>query len=169
MILPTALARILAQALPGTRYRVTGDSMAPTLFDGQQVLAAPLPPAGRPFQRGTVVVLRHPLLPGEIYVKRIVGLPGESLRIDGGRVYVDGCLLPEPYLEPEAGEDGAGAPRRATAKLWETDAGEYFVMGDRRNDSQDSRSFGPVRREQILGRVWLRCWPPHAWGTLASP
>ena len=112
------------------------------------------------------MVLRHPVLPGQIYIKRIIGLPGETIRIDGHRAYQDDVLLDEPYLNPNPTFNSFEAPRRGTARLWINDAEEYFVMGDRREDSQDSRSFGPVHRDLILGRVWLRYWPPQAWGSL---
>ena len=112
-------------------------------------------------------MLRHPVLPGQIYIKRIIGLPGESIRIDGHRVYLNDILLdPSPTSTEGQALYGFEAPRRETARLWINDAEEYFVLGDRREDSQDSRSFGPVHRDLILGLVWLRYWPPQAWGSL---
>ena len=167
MYLPFGLTRILARAIPGSRYRITGNSMAPTLRDGQQVLAADTTLGDGSLPRGAVVVLRHPVSPNDIYIKRIVGLPGENLRIDGGRVYLDDELLPESYLAPAPSTNATSPPGRVTARLWILEADEYFVMGDRRDDSQDSRSFGPVHHNLILGRVWLRYWPPQAWGPLS--
>ena len=140
--------------------------MAPTLEEGQQVLTYVPGQATGALSRGAMVVLRHPVLPGQIYIKRIIGLPGEYIRIDGHRVYLDDTLLDEPYLNQSPTFKGLETPRRETARLWINDAEEYFVLGDRRGDSQDSRSFGPVHRDLILGRVWLRYWPPWAWGSL---
>ena len=166
MFLALDFSRILARAFSATRFRVVGNSMAPTLKEGQQVLAYIPGQETGALPRGAMVVLRHPVLPGQIYIKRIIGLPGESIRIDGHRVYLDDILLPEPYLAEGQAPYGFETPHRETARLWINDAEEYFVLGDRREDSQDSRSFGPVHRDLILGLVWLRYWPPQAWGSL---
>lgn len=138
-------------------------------MDGHQVLATPLRHGGSPLLRGALIVLRHPVIGDQVYIKRVVGLPGEHLRIDDDKVYVDDFLLNEPYLLKEAGIAVSHRAQRETARLWITDDDEYFVLGDRRSDSQDSRSFGPVPRQCILGRVWLRCWPPVAWGLIGVP
>ena len=172
MSLLSGLARILGRTLPVSRnrvvhYSVTGNSMAPTLRDGQQVLAIGTPLAGGPLPRGALVVFRHPVLPEDVNIKRIVGLPGEDIRIeDDGQVFLDDELLPEPYLAAINDGNQTDPVRRATAHRWITEEGEYFVMGDARYDSRDSRSFGVVHHNLILGRVWLRCWPPQAWGLL---
>ena len=142
--------------------------MAPALRNGHQVLATPLSPGGSPLPRGTLVVLQNPVTREGTYIKRVVGLPCEHLRLDGYRVHVDDVLLDEPYLSLEPELPGLGRSHRETAKLWITGQDEYFVMGDRRGDSLDSRSFGPVPSECILGRVWLRCWPPLAWGLVGA-
>lgn len=163
MSLLSALAKMLYPALSVSRYRVTGDSMAPALRDGQQVLAVGAPLGRGPLPRGALVVFLHRDLLGEINIKRIVGLPGEDLYIDdAGRMYVGGQPLPEPYLDAVSGLDQTAPVTRATAHRWITEAGEYFVMGDNRNHSRDSRSLGPVHHDLILGRVWLRYWPPQA-------
>ena len=139
--------------------------MAPALQDGQQVLAVmPRPP--ELLKRGSIVVLRHPVWPNFIYIKRIIGLPGEHIRLEGSRVYLNDNLLEEPYLEEISDPQIQKSPTRGSARLWITDENEVFVLGDQRSDSQDSRAFGPVHRIFILGRVWLRYWPPQAWGTL---
>ena len=139
--------------------------MAPALQDGQQVLAV-LPRSSELLKRGSIVVLQHPVWRNFIYIKRIIGLPGEHIRLEGSRVYLDDILLEEPYLHGMSGPQIQKLPTRRSARLWITEEDEVFVLGDQRSDSQDSRAFGPVHRIFILGRVWLRYWPPQAWGLL---
>ena len=168
MILPLDFSGILVRVFSAARFRVAGNSMAPTLKDGQHVLAYPTRPGTGDLPRGALVVLRHPVLPGQIYIKRIVGLPAETFRIDGHQVYIDDTPLSEPYLDPGQTGNSGETPHRETPRLWITDPDEYFVLGDRRDDSQDSRSFGPVHHDLILGRVWLRYWPLQAVGVLTN-
>jgi len=157
--LPQTLTGLLASA----RFRVEGDSMCPTLQDGQHVLARRVPSPGAALQRGEVVVLRHPADSRRIFIKRVIGLPGEHLRLAQDAVYVNDLPLAEPYL------DGPPCPAGRSPRQWIMGPEEYFVLGDRRSDSQDSRAFGPVGHEMILGRVWFRCWPPRSWGQVPPP
>ena len=92
--------------------------------------------------------------PGGIYIKRVVGLPGEDIRIAGGQVYLNGVAMAEAYTQGVAGEE---------EKEWFNGPDEYFLLGDNRADSNDSRAFGPVSDELIRGRAWFRCWPPSKW------
>jgi len=157
--LPARVLQALVALFTSARFLVEGESMAPALGSGQSVLASrPRLPWDPDYCRGDVVVLRHPVWSDRIYIKRIIGLPGEEVRLEEGRVYLDGAPLDEVYL------DGPPSQRKEYDREWWTGTDEYFVMGDNRSDSQDSRAFGPVRRQRILGRVWLRCWPPRAWG-----
>jgi signal peptidase I len=107
-------------------------------------------------------VLRHPAQQHRFYVKRIVGLPDESIRLQGGLVYVNGSLLNETYLHRRPYQ------RPEYDREWWLGPEEYFVMGDNRSDSQDSRAFGPVRQDLIVGRVWFRYWPLRAWGKVSA-
>jgi signal peptidase I len=136
--------------------------MLPALADRQSVMAVRLRFSWSRLRRGDVVVLRHPAWSGHTYIKRVIGLPDEVVRVEDGRVYLNGVLLEEPYL------DGPSTKRDELDREWWTGPDEYFVMGDNRGDSQDSRAFGPVDRRLILGRVWLRCWPLRAWGPVAG-
>jgi len=140
--------------------RVVGDSMLPALADGQYVLLWRGPSLRNRLRRGDIVVLRHPMGRHQTYVKRVVGLPNEDLRLDDGRVYIGGAHLEETYLRCPGSLGQAGE--------WWMGPDEYFVMGDNRLNSEDSRAFGPVAAAQIVGRVWLRYWPPRAWGLLTG-
>ena len=146
----------LSDLVSSARFVVRGDSMLPTLVDGEAVLA--VRPDG-PLRRGDIVILHNPLLKGRTFIKRVVGLPNEVLRLDEGLVYVNDELLGEPYLErPFTEYQGA-------IREWWMGPDQYFVLGDNRRASQDdSRAFGFVDRRNILGRVWFRCWPPRSWG-----
>jgi signal peptidase I len=125
---------------------VTGGSMRPTLPPGQRIAVAPLV---RPPRRGDLVVLARG---GDLEaVKRVVGLPGERVRLAGGRLEVDGTAVPEPYVVAA----GAG---ELDLRLG---AAEYLVLGDHRAASTDGRDFGPVGADALVGRVAFAYWPPR--------
>ena len=137
---------------------VAGDSMRPTLRPGQRLAVGPL---DRPPRRGELVVVRPgPTPAGLEIVKRVVGLPGERVRLVGGRLQVDGVAVAEPYLG--ATGSGAGAPR-AGARDLDVRLGEdqYLVLGDHRAASTDGRDFGPVPAAALTGRVRFAYWPPR--------
>ena len=166
-LLNTAAAPFQAflNALFSARVRVKGESMTPTLHDGQSVLVVrPVFPWNR-LQRGDVVVLNPPGAPNpeDWFIKRIAGMPGEEIVLDGGRVYVDDLLLSAPRI-PSVGPELAEGPDGQARREWWNGPDEYFVLGDNPTDSRDSRAFGPVPTDRIIGRVWLSCWPPKAWG-----
>jgi len=138
------------------RCEVDGPSMQPTLETGQRLIVYRLAYVFSEPQRGDVVVFRSPNNPDDDLVKRIIGLPGETVSIQDGRVYIDGVLLEEPSFIPSPYYNGA----------WEIPEGHYFVLGDNRNSSSDSHSWGTVSASQILGRVWLSYWPPSRWGVI---
>jgi signal peptidase I len=104
----------------------------------------------RPVERGDVIVLRYPLNPEIDYIKRVIGLPGDRIDLHGGEVWVNGERLDEPYV---ASIDVASACRETVPP------GEYFVLGDNRPRSSDSREFGFVPGANVRGRVDLRLWP----------
>ncbi len=149
--------KYLGSCLENSRHlKVVGDSMAPTLLDNQHLQTLPLVAeanASRPM-RGRIVAFRHPYRPQSIYVKRIAGLPNEHIAIRESRVEIDGTGLEEPYLTETA------RPQITGATQWLTDKNEFFLMGDNRGDSEDSRNFGPVPIQSIIGRIWFRYWPP---------
>jgi len=151
---------MVVNLLTSSRYQVDGSSMFPALVSGQYVLATSMRLASQPLTRGEIVVLKHPLHTHRVYIKRIVGLPDESISMNWGVTYVNDSHLAEPYLIV-ANPAGAGPYRE-----WWTGPEEYFVMGDNRTDSEDSRSFGPIDKGLIIGKVWFRYWPPRAWGKI---
>ena len=150
-----ALGALVAAGLAARRARlepmlVSGGSMRPTLDPGHRIAVAPLV---RPPRRGDLVVLAR--TESLEVVKRVVGLPGERVRLAAGRLEVDGAPVPEPYL---AGDAGAGELEV------ELGPAEYLVLGDHRAASTDGRDFGPVGADALLGRVRFAYWPPRRLG-----
>jgi signal peptidase I len=136
------LARRLARLEP---VLVQGDSMRPTLRPGQRVAVGPL---DRPPRRGDLVVLQGP---GREVVKRVVGLPGERVRLVAGRLQADGVAVAEPYLASAASGD-------LDLRLG---GDQYLVLGDNRAASTDGRDFGPVPARALTARVRFAYWPPR--------
>ena len=136
---------------------VKGASMEPTFDDHEYLIIDELSYRFRTPSRGEVVVFRYPLDPRQYFIKRIVGLPGETVRVSANSVVIvndehpDGFALDESYLGP-----GTVTHGDKTVKLSDD---EYFVMGDNRSASLDSRTFGPLPLRDIVGRVWIRGWP----------
>jgi signal peptidase I len=144
---------VVVNALTG-RFQVRGSSMEPSLHDGQFVIVSRLSyQLGEP-QRGDIVVFEPPNGSSDDYIKRIIGLPGEHVEIRDGSVWIDGRRLEEPYVNSPIGDFGT----------WELGPDEYLVMGDNRANSSDSRSWGTLPRENIVGRAWICYWPPQFWG-----
>jgi len=130
---------------------VRGSSMTPGIQDGDRILVEPWSYLIGPIERGDVIVLRYPLDPEIDYIKRVIGLPGDRVTLARGCVWVNGELLEEPYV---ASEDPS------STLTVEVEAGHYFVLGDNRPRSSDSREFGLVAENLVRGRVDLRLWPP---------
>ena len=136
--------------------------MLPALANRESVLVVRIRLPWNRLRRGDIVVLRHPVWQDRTFIKRIVGLPNEDLRVADGLLYLSGGLLEEPYL------DGLFTAGRDGDREWWMGPDEYFVLGDNRSDSHDSRAFGPVDQRLILGRVWFRSWPPRSWGRISG-
>lgn len=133
-------------------YKIEGTSMAPTLAPAEYILVDKV--AYRVFgdpQRGDVVVFRD-WNDDKDFIKRIIGLPGEAVDVRDGRVFIDGAPLDEPYL--------LGAPTGGGGGPVVLDPDAYYVLGDNRGNSSDSRVHGPLPRDHIVGRAWLTYWPP---------
>jgi signal peptidase I len=141
---------------------VEGLSMFATLNNDDYLIADKLSYRFHPPQRGDIIILRPPTLSSTDYIKRVIALPGERLLITDGHVYINGHLLIEPYL-PEAWVTNTdwGGPNGEVMG-----PNQYFVMGDNRNRSQDSRVFGPIGLDRIDGRAWFRIWPLANFGNI---
>lgn len=147
--------------LSTVRFVVQGPSMEPTFQDDQFLIVSRVNYLlGQP-QRGDVVVFHYPEDPEEDYIKRVIGLPNETVEIRDTEVYIDGQLLEEPYINEPC------SPSRCENETVTLEKDEYFVMGDNRNRSRDSREFGPVDREYLVGEVLIRYWPPPDWGVVS--
>lgn len=147
------------------KYRVDGTSMNPNFNNGQFLLVNKIVYKFREPQRGDVIVFHPPGNEQDDYIKRIIGLPYESVDISDGVVYIhkDGELLSldEDYISDPAREDYVG-------EIIPID--QYFVLGDNRNNSSDSRrgDIGTIPREEIIGKAWLSIWPLQNWGLVTS-
>lgn len=131
------------------RVRVENISMQPTLHEGEFVLVNKLAYRLGSFQRGDVVVFHYPRNPQEDYIKRLIGLPGDVVSVGDGHVAVNNQILDEPYIS---------APPQYTSS-WTVPEGQLFVLGDNRNQSSDSHSWGFVPVQNVVGRALIIYWP----------
>ena len=155
-------------------YKVQQLSMERTLEPEQYVLVDKLTPRFDTYKRGDIVVFEPPEEWGDEqtpFIKRVIGQPNDTIEIrDDGLVYVNDVVLVEPYLySDEPGGDPQPTSAPLEQSLWTVPAGELFLMGDHRSNSADSRTFGPVPIERVIGRAWLRYWPLDTFGPLRSP
>ncbi len=147
-------------------FYVKGASMEPNFYDQEYLIVDELSFRLRGPDRGEVVVFRYPKDLSEFFIKRVVGLPGETVEVNNGNVMIyndinpNGMLLEEKYLE---GEKTFGKKRVTLG------SGEYYVLGDNRDESLDSRSFGPIKEEHLIGRVWVRGLPISRMQTFDLP
>lgn len=147
----------------GQRTEVSGESMETTLSNQDNLIVDKLTYRFDDPKRYDIIVFPFQYAEDTYYIKRIIGLPGETVRIDGdGSIYIDGELLEESY-----GREVIKNPGRAASGITLGDD-EYFVMGDNRNNSSDSRDpiVGNINRDDIIGRAWIRIWPFEKFGIL---
>ena len=141
---------------------VEGLSMFATLDDNDYLIANKLDYRLHAPQRGDIIILRPPSDNSKDFIKRIIALPGEKIQITEGVVYINGHKLDEPYLpEQWVALNSWGGPNGTVVP-----PNQYFVMGDNRNRSQDSRIFGFITRDRIDGRAWFRIWPLNNLGSI---
>ncbi len=138
---------------------VVGPSMEPTVVEKQRLLINKIVYFFHGPERGDIIVFQPPNKQQPDYIKRLIGLPGDTVEIKGGYVYVNGNRLAEPYIKDNPNYD---IPARTIPQ------GNYFVLGDNRNNSNDSHNGWTIPRENIVGKAWLRIWPPDNWGLLPN-
>jgi len=146
--------------LASARFVVDGPSMQPTFYTGQFLIVSRVNYLLDDPQRGDIVVFQYPGNPQEDYIKRVIGLPGDSVEIRDTLVYVNGEMLDEPYINEPC------LPINCGNQVWQLGEDEFFVMGDNRNHSSDSRVFGAVQRHFLIGEALVRYWPPQDWGII---
>lgn len=139
--------------------KVEGTSMLPGLQDQERIFINKFVYNLEPIQRGDIIVFRYPRDPSKSYIKRVVAVAGDRIRVDRGKVFLNGQLLDEPYV-PEAFDDQRSFPETVVP------ADSYFVLGDHRSLSSDSRDFGPVPRRYIYGKAEFVYWPVDKLGRL---
>ena len=139
-------------------FIVIGSSMKPDFEPGQRLLVSKIVYRFGEPQRGEVIVFRPPNNRNADYIKRIIALPGDTVEVKSETVYVNGVALNEPYLNKPPHYDLSEVKVRDN---------NYFVLGDNRNNSNDSHNGWTVKSEDIVGKAWLSIWPPDLWGVIA--
>ena len=134
-------------------FRIEGASMQPTLQEGQYLIVNRLSYFLDEPERGDIIVLHFPNDRSRDFIKRIIGLPGDTIKISNGEVWVNGALVNEPYIKDPS-------PNNQT---WTVTEDHYFVMGDNRRNSSDSRSWSYLPEDDIIGQAWVVYWPPKDW------
>ena len=132
--------------------KVEGTSMMPSLEDQERIFVNKFVYRLEPIERGDIVVFRYPRDPSKSYIKRVIGMAGDKIRIDGGQVYVNGQALDESYVPAEYADT-------RTYPDFVVPANSYFVLGDHRSMSNDSRDFGAVNQSYIYGKAVFGYWP----------
>ena len=157
-IVLTLVTYFLVRTFLFETYRVVGQSMDPTLEQDERLIVSKLSYRLHQPQRGDIVVFHDPQDPSRNLIKRIIGLPGEVLSINQGQVFINEQLIEEPYIERFSPDSYPPTP---------IPEGHYFVMGDNRGNSSDSRSWGTLPAGDIVGKASFSYWPLRLWGPVA--
>ena len=150
----------------GQFHKVSGLSMFPTMHDGDFLLTEKVTyKLGDP-KRGQIIVLKNPRDESQDFIKRVIALPGDTVKVEGDKVFVNGGQIADAYLP-------TNTPTHAGSFLTEgttikAGPNQYFVMGDNRGHSSDSREWGPITKQEIVGRAFFRYWPPQSMGILTN-
>jgi signal peptidase I len=168
VVVVAILVAVLLRTFVVATYSIPSGSMEPTLQIGDRIVVDKLSYHLHGIGRGDIVVFSTPSAencagpPVADLVKRVIGLPGEVISLADGNVYINGRLLPEPFLPPDLRDDTYPGPSTAPYALhraFRIPAGDVYVMGDNRPESCDSRYWGPIRESTIVGKVDMRIWP----------
>lgn len=147
----TAIIFLVVNLIIG-RFRIESVSMLPNLVEGEYVIVDKVSYAVRPPERGDIVVIKRVGSPD--LIKRVIGLPGETIEVHSGQTFINGVALNEPYVAHPPTYDLAATT---------VEPGRFYVLGDNRSNSQDSHVFGSIAKEDIIGRAWIIYWPPPDW------
>ncbi len=148
-------------------FYVKGASMEPNFYDHEYLIIDELSYRFHLPTRGDIVVFRYPVDPKQFFIKRVIGLPGETVEIAGGQIKIFNKDFPNGFVVHESqylDQDFTSTNQTVTLK-----SDEFFVLGDNRRESLDSRFFGPIKSSAIVGRVWLRGWPIDRWKAFQAP
>jgi len=141
-------------------FYVEGASMEPNFYQNEYLIIDEISYRFNDKQRGEVIIFKNPQNTSAYFIKRIIGLPGETVKIEDGHVFVNDQLLEESYIETFSSD---------SHDVVTLGSDQYFVMGDNRSNSLDSRQLGPIHKDYIIGRVWLRGWPLDRINTFNLP
>lgn len=141
------------------RIKIDGSSMEPTLHHGEFVIVSKINYRFGEPERGDIVVFDFPRNITQEYIKRAIGLPGDTVEIKDQRVFVNGEKISEPYVNAPPNYEGE----------WQVPEGSLFVLGDNRNNSSDSHNWGVVPMENVIGEAFFVYWPPDSWGLIRTP
>jgi len=148
-------------------HQVRGSSMFPNFYDNDYLLTDKISYRLNIPKRGDVIIFKAPKNEEYDYIKRVVGLPGEKISInENNQVVLNNQIFDEPYLDPEL--KTFGGVFLEVGKTVTVPENQYFVLGDNRNHSSDSRDWGFVPKENIIGKAWLRYWPPKMMGIISA-
>lgn len=148
-------------------HKIKGQSMHPNFPDGEYLLTQRVSYYLHNPERGDVIVFKPPISPDDEYIKRVIGLPGDIIKIQSGKIYVNGKLLKESYIDASVYTSGSNF--LPEGKEYKVPDGMWFVMGDNRPHSSDSRAWGPITKKDITGKAWLIYWPPSLAGLVKAP
>jgi len=138
------------------RVRVDGTSMEPTLVHGEFILVNRMSYVFGEFEHGDIVIFHHPAGIEEDLVKRVIGISGDTVQVRNNQVFVNGLMLNEPYISQAPAYSGE----------WFVPEGYLFVLGDNRNNSNDSKDWGLLPIENVVGKAVLIYWPPRMWNVI---